>query len=91
VLAYTGMRWGEATAVPVRRVDLMRRRIEVEHTAVELNGEVTYGTPKTHQRRAVPLPRSLVDELARHIAGKRPDDLVFTTPRGDVMRNHNFP
>ena len=90
VLAYTGMRWGEATAVRVRRVDLMRRRIEVEHTAVELNGEMTYGTPKTHQRRSVPLPRSLVDELARHIAGKRSDDLVFTTPRGDVMRNHNF-
>lgn len=56
VLAYTGMRWGEATAVRVRRVDLMRRRIEVEHTAVELNGEMTYGTPKTHQRRSVPLP-----------------------------------
>jgi integrase len=90
VLAYTGMRWGEATAVRVRRVDLMRRRIEVEHTAVELNGEMTYGTPKTHQRRSVPLPRSLVDELARHIAGKQPDDLVFTTPRGEVMRNHNF-
>jgi integrase len=51
---------------------------------------MTYGTPKTHQRRSVPLPRSLVDELARHMAGKRPDDLVFTTPRGEVMRNHNF-
>ena len=72
VLAYTGMRWGEATAVRVRRVDLMKRRIEVVHTAVELNGEMTYGTPKTHQRRSVPLPRSLVDALAEHIAGKAP-------------------
>ena len=90
VLAYTGMRWGEATAVRVRRVDLVKRRIEVVHTAVELNGEMSYGTPKTHQRRSVPVPRSLVDALARHIAGKGPDDLVFTTPRGDVMRNHNF-
>lgn len=90
VLAYTGMRWGEATAVRVRRVDLMRRRIEVVHTAVELEGEMTYGTPKTHQRRTVPIPRSLVDELAEHMAGKDLDDLVFTTPRGGVMRNHNF-
>ena len=90
VLAYTGMRWGEATAVRVRRVDLMKRRIEVVHTAIELNGQMTYGTPKTHQRRSVPLPRSLVDALVEHIAGKGPDDLVFTTPRGDVMRNHNF-
>jgi integrase len=90
VLAYTGMRWGEATAVRVRRVDLMKRRIEVVHTAIELDGQMTYGTPKTHQRRSVPLPRSLVDALAEHIAGKAPGDLVFTTPRGDVMRNHNF-
>ena len=90
VLAYTGMRWGEATAVRVRRVDLVKRRIEVVHTAVELNGEMTYGTPKTHQRRSVPVPRSLVDALAQHMAGKGPDDLVFTTPRGGVMRNHNF-
>ena len=90
VLAYTGMRWGEATAVRVRRVDLMKRRIEVVHTAIELNGEMTYGTPKTHQRRSVPIPRSLVDALAEHVAGKEPDDLVFTTARGDVMRNHNF-
>lgn len=90
VLAYTGMRWGEATAVRVRRVDLMRRRIEVVHTAIELEGEMTYGTPKTHQARSVPIPRSLVDDLAALIAGKAPDDLVFTTARGDVLRNHNF-
>ena len=36
------------------------------------------------------VPRSLVDALVEHVAGKDPDDLVFTTPRGDVMRNHNF-
>lgn len=90
VLAYTGMRWGEATAVRVRRVDLMRRRIEVVHTAVELEGEMSYGTPKTHQRRTVPIPRSLVDELAKHMAGKDLNDLVFSTSRGEVMRNHNF-
>jgi len=90
VLAYTGMRWGEATAVRVRRVDLVKRRIEVVHTAVELNGEMAYGTPKTHQRRSVPVPRSLIDALAQHMAGKDPDDLVFTTLRGGAMRNHNF-
>jgi hypothetical protein len=43
---------------------------------------MSYGTQKTHQRRSVPVPRSLVDALARLIAGKGPDDLVFTTPRG---------
>jgi integrase len=90
LLAYTGLTWGEAVAVRVGRVDLMRRRAEIVHTAIELDGEMTYGTSKTHQRRAVPIPRTLVDALAQHVGGKAPDDLVFTSPRGEVMRNHNF-
>lgn len=90
LLAYTGLRWGEATALQVRRVDLMRRRLEVVRSAVDLGREVSYGTPKTHQRRSVPIPRSLVEKLAEHIAGKGPDDLVFTSPRGAPLRNHNF-
>ena len=90
LLAYTGLRWGEATALQVRRVDLMRRRLEVVRTAVDLGSEVTYGTPKTHQHRSVPIPRSLVDDLATHLAGRRPDDLVFASPRGAPLRNQNF-
>lgn len=90
LLAYTGLRWGEATALQVRRIDLMRRRLEVVRNAIDLGREVTYGTPKTHQHRSVPIPRSLVDELAAHVAGKQPDDLVFTSSRGAPLRNHNF-
>jgi integrase len=90
LLAYTGLRWGEAVALRVGRLDLMRRRAEIVHTAIELDGEMTYGTPKTHQRRSVPTPRTLVDALAEHVGGMAPDDLVFTSPRGEVMRNHNF-
>lgn len=89
LLAYTGLRWGEATALQVKRIDLMRRRLEVVRTAIDL-GEVTYGTPKTHQHRSVPIPRSLVDELAQHVAGKEPEALVFTSPHGAPLRNHNF-
>jgi integrase len=74
----------------VGRLDLMRRRPEIVYTAIELGGEMTYGTPKTHQRRSVPIPRMLVDRLAELVAGKAPGDLVFTSPRGEVMRNHNF-
>jgi integrase len=60
----------------------MRRRAEIVHTAIELDVEMTYGTPKTLQRRSVPIPRTLVDALAEHDAGKALDDLVFTSPRG---------
>ena len=43
---------------------------------------LVWGTPKSHQRREVPIPRFLVDDLARHVAGKDPDDLVFGGIRG---------
>jgi integrase len=68
----------------------MRRRLDVVRSAVGLGRELSYGTPKTHQRRSVPIPRSLVDDLAEHLTGKGPDDLVFTSARGAPLRNHNF-
>ena len=36
------------------------------------------------------MPRFLADELADHLAGKAPGDLVFTAPEGGVLRNTNF-
>lgn len=89
-LAYTGLRWGEVTAITVRRLDLLRRRIEVAEAVTDVGGELVFGTPKSHQRRSVPLPRSLVEPLAEHVAGKGPNELVFTSPTGGVLRNHNF-
>ena len=90
VLAYGGLRWGELAALRVRRVNLLRRRIEVVDALTEVHGEVVFGTTKTHQRRSVPIPRFLADELAVQMAGKGPDELVFTAPGGGVLRNTNF-
>lgn len=90
VLAYAGLRWGEMAALRVHRVDLLRRRIEVAEAITEVHGLVVFGTTKTHQHRSVPIPRFLADELAKQIAGKDRDDLVFTAPDGGVLRNTNF-
>ena len=90
VLAYAGLRWGEAIALRARNVDLVRRRIEVAEAIVEVHGKSVVGTPKTHQCRSVPVPRFLAQELAKALAGKGPDDLVFTSPQGGVLRNTNF-
>ena len=38
----------------------------------------------------MPLPRFLVADLVPLIEGKGPDDLVFTAPRGGVLRGRNF-
>ena len=90
VLAYCGLRFGELAALRVRRVDLLRRRLEVAESVTEVAGRVTFGTPKTHQRRWAPLPRSLAAELAAELVGRGPDDLVFTSPEGGPLRVNNF-
>ncbi|WP_307871695.1 tyrosine-type recombinase/integrase [Micromonospora sp. U21] len=56
----------------------------------EVGGNLVEGTPKNHQRRSVPIPRFLVDELAAHIVGKGRAALVFTAPNGGPLRNTNF-
>ena len=48
------------------------------------------GTTKNHQRRTVPVPRFLAQELAVVVDGKSPEDLVFIAPGGGVLRNTNF-
>jgi len=87
-LAYTGLRWGELAALKVGRVDMLRRRLEVVENVVDVDGRLVWGTPKTHESRSVPFPAFLGVELAAAMAGKGPDELVFTGARGGVLR-HN--
>ena len=88
VLAYCGLRWSEFAALRVRHVDLMRRRLDISEAVTEVNGSrLVWGTPKSHERRSVPIPRFLVDELAVALAGKGRDDLAFPGVTGAVLRN----
>lgn len=89
-LAYTGLRWGEMAAMTARRVDLDRRRVFIAESVTEVNGSLVWGTPKTHERRSVPLPRFLAELLGKQLVDKGPDDLVFTAPKGGVLRLRNF-
>jgi integrase len=89
-LGYTGVRYGEMAALRVRNLDLLKRRALIAEAFADVNGRAVFDTPKTHQRRSVPLPRFLVDELADHIAGKQPDDFVFAAEKGGVLHLRNF-
>jgi len=77
VLGYVGLRWGEATALRVRHINFLRRRILVEENAVAAGKILDLTTPKTHRRREVVVPRFLVEELSRLVEGRDPDRLVF--------------
>jgi integrase len=87
--AYTGLRWGEMAALRVCDFDMLRRRLNVSRSVTE-SGGLVWSTPKTWERRSVPFPASLGDELAVLMVGKGRDDLVFTDQRGGVLRNSNW-
>ena len=76
-LAYTGLRWGEATALRLDDVDSLRRRVHVRENAVKVGSSIVVGTPKTHEARSVPFPAFLSAPIARELEGKRRDQLVF--------------
>lgn len=89
-LAYTGVRFGELAALRMRHLDLLRRRATIAEAVAEVHGKTVFSTPKNHQSRRVSIPRFLVDDLAVLVAGRAPDDFVFTAPQGGVLRLRNF-
>jgi integrase len=91
-LAYTGVRFGEMAALRVSRLDLRRNRAVIIESVTPVQGHgLVWGSTKTHQRREVPIPAFLVAELEHHIAGKSPDELLFTTLRsGEPLRVSTF-
>ena len=71
--AYAGLRWGEAAGLTRRNVDVLRSRIRVTSTAVEVRGHVTLGQePKTRRsRRTVPVARSVMRQVEEHLCPLR--------------------
>lgn len=76
-LAYTGLRWGEASALRVRDLDPTRNRVLVSENAVMVSGIIHMGTPKSHHARSVPVPPFLTRELRGIARLRRPDEFLF--------------
>jgi integrase len=86
VMGVCGLRWGEAAALRGRHVDTLRRRLVIEESLAEISGRLVFGTTKSHARRRVPVPASLLARLPA--AG--PDELVFRGPKGGPLRYRYF-
>lgn len=86
-LLYTGARWQEAAGLKVFRVDLLRKRIQVEKVRPRRGPDKK---PKSRAgTRPVPLTDGLVLQLSRHIT-EPGDVLVFTSPSGKPLRYPNW-
>ncbi|MEV8023709.1 tyrosine-type recombinase/integrase [Microbacterium sp. NPDC080220] len=87
-LAYCGPRWGEAVALRVRHLNMLRRRIRIVDNAVLVKGQYVVGTTKSGQARDTAIPAFLLPHLAKACEGKGPDDLVFGDGRTHVLYPH---
>lgn len=90
LLGTTGLRWGEVRALRVKRMDLLRRRLEVAENLPGNSREAEVVSPKSHLARTVPIPAFLVDQLTVFLRGRSQDDLVFTNRVGAVLNTSNF-
>lgn len=91
VLAYGGLRWGEAAALRRGRVDVLRRTLGITESAAEVSGHLEFGTTKTHESRTVHLPPFVAEMLGRHLedVADDPKALVFAAPQGGPLRYSN--
>lgn len=94
-LARTGMRFGEATALEVRRIDfqISPPTIYVQDAWKRTSeyGKYTKGGPKSRRGfRTVPIDSDLRSTLRRVTKGKSVGEFVFTTETGAVVRHNNF-
>ena len=90
-LAYTGVRFGEMAALRVARLDLHRSRAVI--VAVGNAGPragLVWGTPKTHQRREVPIPGSWSASSRARVAQATRRPGLRRHPQGQPLRVSPF-
>lgn len=104
VLAYCGLRWGEAVGLKRKYIDTSRRTIRVEEQLTEVDNEFLFSQPlkTTAARRSVRIPAFLGALLEDHFADVESlrhrlevapldrNDLVFTNTRGNPLHRGGF-
>lgn len=91
VMAYSGIRWGEVSALKVSRVALNTRRLRIVQAYTrKRGGGVLLKDVKNHEKRSVPLLASLVDDLRTLLKGRGRDDLLFPGKDGEAMGYWEF-
>ena len=103
--AYSGLRWGELTALTIPQVDTAARVIAVDRKVVEVAGHLYLEAPKNRKLRQTIYPRTtpggypLAELFADRVeqaraeqegAGTNPLGLIFPSPKGKFLRSSNF-
>jgi integrase len=88
LLGTVGLRIGEVCALRLDRIDLERQRVVVDLNAVEVNGRLELGTPKTQRgQRVVTLPSYVAEALRAHLETYPPaGEFAFSIDTGRQLR-----
>jgi integrase len=88
--AYCGLRLSELAGLRRTNLDVTARTVRVVDNAVEVRGEIVWGTPKTRAgRRTIAIPTRVTDVLADYLGAYvdlAQDALVFPGAAGGVLR-----
>ncbi len=91
LLAWAGIRLGEAAELRRKDVDLKHAQIRIERAVYPIDGEYQVQTPKSRAgSRTIVLPQFVTDELREHMRDYSPigpDGLIFPTRSGKCAYN----
>ncbi|MEV7016159.1 site-specific integrase [Streptomyces sp. NPDC093991] len=92
LLAFAGLRVGEAFALRRSDVDVAGGFLLVDENLAEANGTLVFDTPKSHQKRLLRLAPSLATRLGVYLEELPGGDdvLLFTTPAGKPLRYNQW-
>lgn len=94
LVTFASLRWGEAIALRRCDINLDARTVSIRRQYVELSGSLMLGPPKSRAGvRTVGIPKAIIPALQEHFdtyVGPQETDLVFTGPRGGILRRGNF-
>lgn len=93
VMAYAGLRIGEAAALQVGDIDFLRRTIHVQRQIQNRVGALDVLPPKHGSERVVPIPDELAQRLSRHIEAigvHGEDRWMFGRPPSPTALRHYF-
>ena len=103
IAAYSGLRWGELTALIIPQVDTDARTIAVDRKVIEVAGHLCIEAPKNRKLRQNATPgrrrRLSAGRQAggpnragprQQAAGTNPLGLIFPSPMSKFLRSSNF-
>ncbi|MFK0296613.1 tyrosine-type recombinase/integrase [Streptomyces sp. NPDC090442] len=92
LLAFGGLRIGEAFALRRGDIDVQRCLLHVDENLGEANGALVFDLPKSHQKRTLTLASSLVQRLSAYLdrLPGNDDALLFTNGAGGPLRYNQW-